>query len=95
MKARFVSFLCILALLVVTTSPARATDGSSPAMIADVVAARPLCFAATLIGSAMFVVAWPFAATSGSVSKTAEVLVKAPARATFKRPIGEFSLWAD
>ena len=66
-------------------------DGSPEAMIADTIVARPACFVATVIGSAFFVVALPFAALSKSVEETAEALVVKPARATFTRPLGEFS----
>ena len=37
------------------------------------------------------VVALPFAATSGSVKKTADTLVVHPAAATFTRPLGDFT----
>jgi hypothetical protein len=57
----------------------------------DVVLARPGCFLATIFGSAVFVVALPFAAMSGSVRSTADSLVVGPAKATFTRPLGDFS----
>jgi hypothetical protein len=60
------------------------------AIVADVVLARPGCFAATVVGSVFFVVALPFAALSKSVGKTANSLVVKPAKATFTRPLGEF-----
>ena len=57
----------------------------------DVVIARPACLLATLVGTVIFVVALPIAATSGSVHDTADALVKQPAAATFTRPLGDFS----
>jgi hypothetical protein len=51
---------------------------------------RPLCFAATVAGSAIFIVGLPLAVTSRSVRPTAEALILKPARATFIRPLGEF-----
>jgi hypothetical protein len=51
---------------------------------------RPACFVATVVGSAIFVVALPFAAMSKSTKKTADALVVKPAKATFSRPLGEF-----
>jgi hypothetical protein len=57
----------------------------------DVVIARPACLLATLVGTVIFVVALPIAATSGSVHDTADSLVKQPAAATFTRPLGDFS----
>jgi hypothetical protein len=54
------------------------------------VVARPACFAATVVGSAFFVVALPFALASKSVNRAAEALVVKPAKATFTRPLGDF-----
>jgi len=47
-------------------------------------------FAATVVGSAVFVVTLPFAALSKSVKSTAHALVVVPAEATFSRPLGDF-----
>jgi len=66
-------------------------DDNSIAAITDVALVRPGCFIATLLGSAVFVVALPIAAVSGSIRSTAETLVVSPAQATFTRPIGDFS----
>jgi hypothetical protein len=46
---------------------------------------------ATLLGTAVFIVALPVAAISGSIKQTADTLVVTPAQATFTRPIGDFS----
>jgi len=51
---------------------------------------RPALFAATVAGSALFVVVLPVAAISRSVKSTARVLVLAPAKATFTRALGDF-----
>jgi hypothetical protein len=59
-------------------------------MIMDVVVARPLCLAATAIGSAFFVISLPFALMTKSVNRSAEALVITPAKATFTRPLGDF-----
>jgi len=69
----------------------RADDYDAIASITDVALVRPGCFIATVIGSAVFVVALPFAAASGSIGKTADTLVMTPAQATFTRPVGDFS----
>lgn len=66
-------------------------DNYSIATITDVVLVRPGCFLATLVGSVVFVAALPFSAASGSIQKTADVLVLSPAEATFTRPVGDFS----
>jgi hypothetical protein len=58
--------------------------------IGDLVISRPLGLAVTVFGGAVFLVALPFALTSGSVNDTADVLVGEPFRFTFKRPLGNF-----
>lgn len=91
MKTRSIIFLCVAALLagqVNTATAAQPDEGA--AMIVDVVVARPACFAATVVGSAFFVVALPFALASKSVNRAAEALVVKPAKATFTRPLGDF-----
>ena len=72
-------------------STSRAADDKAIDAIADVTLVRPGCFIATVIGSAFFVVALPFAAASGSVKQTAHTLVMQPAQATFTRPVGDFT----
>ena len=69
----------------------RAMDDNSVATITDVALVRPGCFIATILGSAVFVVALPFAAVSHSIRATADTLVITPAQATFTRPVGDFS----
>ncbi len=78
-----------------TTPQSHAADVDSASVAADVLVGRPLCFAATVVGSAFFVVALPFALFSKSVNKTADVLVGTPARATFTRPLGDFNQIGD
>jgi hypothetical protein len=85
-------------LVVILTFAAQApasTQKDSGAIVADVLLARPFCLAATVVGSAVFVVALPLAATSGSVHTTAHALVVAPAWATFARPLGDFAYAED
>jgi len=72
-------------------TPARASVDKSLDVVGDLVLVRPGCFLVTLVGSAVFVVALPFATTSGSVKATADTLVVHPAEATFTRPLGDFS----
>src|SRR4051812_48697560 len=88
-KALAILFAAVLALTSVT--PASAHGTPDPAVTAaDAVLARPLGFAATIIGSAIFVVSLPVAAISGSVDSTARSLVGRPAEFTFTRPLGDF-----
>ncbi len=83
---------CALALLFGGALPSQAfTDESPEAITTDVLLVRPFCLAATIVGSAVFLVSLPVAAISKSTDKAANALVKAPARATFSRPLGKLS----
>jgi hypothetical protein len=89
MKTKLVSAVCV-ALMLTSATPCLADQiDDSVAAIADVTIVRPGCFIATVIGSALFVVALPFAAMSKSVKSTANTLVVKPAKATFTRPVGD------
>jgi hypothetical protein len=81
--------------LISTSVPAFADDGASVAasMIADVIIARPAGLVAIVLGTAVFIVALPFAAISGSVEPVAKTLVAEPFQFTFTRPVGDFSCW--
>ncbi len=65
------------------------TSPSGAAMAADLVLARPLGFAATLIGTVIFVVGLPFELIAGNIHDPARRLIADPARYTFTRPLGE------
>jgi hypothetical protein len=97
MKARlFTTALCVLALLLSTVTPAYASgDTDATTLAVDVVVARPVSFALTIVGSALFVVALPVAAVSGSIDKAAKTLVVAPAKDTFVRPLGDLEGFLD
>lgn len=94
MKTKLIIALCALSVLA-TTTPAVAEEDRSLNAVMDVGLARPGCFAATVAGSALFVLALPFAAMSHSVKKTAHTLVGIPAKATFTRPVGDFTTLED
>jgi hypothetical protein len=89
MKKMMSLFLIIV--VIFTSTPVFAADGDGFLVIMDVVIARPFGLAALVIGSAFFVVAFPFAAMSSSTHKTADKLVGEPFRFTFVRPPGDFS----
>jgi hypothetical protein len=97
MKPRLlVTILCALALLWSTSTPAFASgDTDATSVVVDVVAARPVTFALTIVGTALFVVSLPVAATSGCLNKAANTLVVAPAKDTFTRPLGDFEDFLD
>lgn len=89
MKTKLLTAICALTLLSSAT-PAFAQDKQLDVVI-DVGLVRPSCFLVTIAGSALFVAILPIAAMSKSVKKTEETLVGEPARATFTRPVGDFS----
>jgi len=94
MKTKLLIALCALTVLCSTT-PVHAEEDRTLDKIVDVTVVRPGCFAATVGGTAMFILALPFAAMSHSVHKTAHTLVVYPARATFTRPVGDYSSLED
>lgn len=57
-------------------------------MIGDVVFARPLLIAATVIGAGVFVVTLPFSAASGSIGEAGHALVVEPGKEAFVRCLG-------
>jgi hypothetical protein len=86
-----ITVLCVLALLLSTSTPAFASgDTDATSVAVDVVVARPVSFALTVVGSVLFVVSLPFSAGSGCIDKAAQTLVSAPAKDTFTRPLGDF-----
>src|SRR5689334_20087933 len=92
MKTRILTFCCVVAILAAGMPQTKALeDGSPEAVAADVLVVRPVCFAATIIGSALFLVCLPVAAISRSTKQTAKVLVATPAHATFTRPLGDMT----
>ncbi|MGJ7517238.1 multidrug transporter [Pseudomonas baetica] len=58
------------------------------AMIGDLLIARPLLVAATVIGAGVFVVSLPFTALGGGVGDAGQALVVDPAKAAFARCLG-------
>ena len=91
MKTKFLILLCVITMGMGNISISHAANDDDIATITDVTLVRPGCFLATVLGSALFVVALPIAAVSGSIRSTANTLVAAPAEATFTRPIGDFT----
>jgi hypothetical protein len=92
-----VIFLLIAALVFVPFGTSALAGGSSvdeensdAAMAADLVFIRPLGIVATVLGCAVFIVSLPFSALGGNTTEASQKLVKAPAKFTFKRPLGQF-----
>ena len=91
MKTKVITNICTAAIILAAATPALAGSARDPNVVAaDAVVMRPVLFAATVLGSAIFVVALPAAAISKSVKSTARALVVTPAQATFTRPLGDF-----
>ncbi|HOX59505.1 MAG TPA: hypothetical protein P5205_20540 [Candidatus Paceibacterota bacterium] len=96
MRAKLIAAICALAVTCCSVTPASAADNTGAlAVAADAVVVRPACLVATVVGSAVFVVALPWAAASRSVKRTADALVVKPAQATFTRPLGDVDSLSD
>jgi hypothetical protein len=96
MRAKLLTTICVLAIGLGSATSSSASEESSPLEVAaDAIVVRPACFVATVVGSAVFVVALPAALFSNSVKKTADALVVKPAKATFTRPLGDMEALTD
>ncbi len=58
------------------------------AMVGDLLIARPLLIAATVIGTGVFVVSLPFTALGDNVVEAADAMVLSPGREAFLRCLG-------
>ena len=63
-------------------------DPSALAMAGDLVIARPLLLAATVVGTVFYVVSLPFSLAGGNAGEAGETLVVGPAMSTFVRCLG-------
>lgn len=87
--------------LAITPLPATADDPNTVSgdkgtdMLVDIVIMRPLGLAATVIGTALTIVALPFTIPTGSVGDSAREMIVKPAQYTFKRPLGQFDDGSD
>lgn len=102
-RARWAALLAALAVL--SASPALAQSAASPqaapdqglteeqvtAIAFDVLVLRPMGFAQTFLGALILPIAWVLAVPGELENEVIEMLVYAPARYTFERPLGDFS----
>ena len=96
MRAKLLTTICVLAVGLGSAASSSAAEESNPLEVAaDAMVVRPACLVATVVGSAVFVVALPAALISKSVKKTADTLVVKPAKATFTRPLGDMDALTD
>lgn len=91
---RLVSLALCLSLLIAPL-PALASDVDGGAVMADVLLARPLGVFGVVFGSALFVVSLPFTIPSGSVKKSADLMIRNPFLYTFHRPLADFDYEVD
>ena len=96
LKKRPIAFILLsVFLLTATVSPALAqeneadSDITAASMIGDLFVLRPLGFAATILGTAFFLVTLPITAGVGNTEVAGERLVKEPGKFTFDRPLGK------
>lgn len=96
----FVLVLAVLLLTVQMTAIAQDTAvphqehteesaDSAGLILVDALLLRPLGLAATVLGTAAFVLTLPFSLPTNSAGKAAKALVVQPATYTFARPMGE------
>lgn len=95
MKTKLITAVCALAILSMGANTASAASDDDLKVAADTLVVRPVCLAATVVGSALFVVSLPIAAISRSIKKTAHVLVVVPGKATFTRRLGDMEALED
>lgn len=58
------------------------------AMVGDLLIARPLLIAATVVGAGLFVITLPFSAGGGNIGEAGKALVVEPGKAAFVRCLG-------
>lgn len=80
--------LCQPALAAMDDDTSDPNSPSAMAMAGDMLIGRPLLFTATVLGSAIWLVALPFTAAGGNVKDSGEKLVVWPAKNTFARCLG-------
>lgn len=79
---------CLLSLSSVSQADALKETPSALAMTGDALFARPVLFAMTVAGSAVYLVSLPFSLLGGNASEAGKMLVVDPAKATFVRCLG-------
>lgn len=94
MKIKLLTAIFAITLLSSAT-PSYAYEDRSLDVITDVTVVRPVCLIATAACCAVWVVTLPFQAMSKSVKSTAHTMVVVPAKATFTRPVGDYSSLED
>ena len=100
-KHSMVVLVAVALISVVLAAPASAQvelmkrEPGAGAMTYDLLLLRPLGAAATVVGSAIFVVSLPFSALGRNVGNAGRVLVANPFAFTFVRPLGVITFSPD
>ncbi len=93
-KTGIAALLTAMMLSAATPAPAQraepVTGDRGTDMAVDLILVRPLGIAATVIGTAGFLIALPFTLPTGSAGETAREWIGAPLEYTFNRPLGDF-----
>ena len=96
-RAKYLKIFTISCLFLasITGHASAAIPDETPAAIAMVidVPIRVIGLGLTVISTAFFIVALPFAMTSGSTGDAWEALIVEPLEFTFTRPLGKFDDW--
>jgi hypothetical protein len=91
MKTKLLTVVCVIVIGLCSVNVGHASVDNPADVASDMFVIRPVYFVGTVLGSAVFVVALPWAAIGGSVKQNADALVVYPAKMTFIRPVGDFS----
>ena len=93
---KIITITCLLfALLSVNVSAAIPQERPGAFEMVIDVPIRILSLGLTVVGTAFFIVALPFALSSGSTGDAWEALVIEPFEFTFTRPLGKFDEWKN
>jgi hypothetical protein len=106
MKAPVTTLVCVIALTLAGVAPSQARENQGqrnqpqpqPSVVvkaADAVVVRPISFAATVVGSSIFVLGLPVTALLKQTKAAAQAMVVHPFKATFTRPLGDMDAMAD
>lgn len=98
MKTKMACLSCAMAIILCGYESQAAENETRPGPVvkaADAAIVRPISFASMVVGSALFTLSLPVTAIAKKVKPAADALVLKPARATFKRPLGDMDAMAD
>jgi hypothetical protein len=90
MKTKLLTVVCATVIGLCSVNVGYASVDNPADIVSDVFVIRPVYFVGTVLGSAVFVVALPMSAITGSVKQNADALVVQPGKMTFTRPVGDF-----